>query len=154
MTIVLTLLRVALAIVALRGVRWAYVSFILLGLAYFPAKVGFRLDPHPCQLTFGIDLARHSLTNFPHIVLFAVFFLISYVHFAVRRSPRPMLTAAAISLVMGALVELAQGVTGTGDCDSRDLIPDFVGILLGATLVVITQPLVAKLSRRRETAAP
>ena len=154
MTIVLTVLRVAFAILALRGVRWAYVSFILLGLAYFPLKVGFRLDPHPCQLRFGVDLALHSLTNFPHIVLFAVFFLISYVHFAVRRSPRPMLTAAVISLVMGALVEIAQGVTDTGNCDSSDLIPDSAGILVGATLIVITRPLVAKLSRRRERTAP
>lgn len=134
--------------------RWAYVSFIVLGLAYFPAKVGFRFDPRPCQLTFGVDLALHSLTNYPHIVLFGVFFLISYVHFAVRRSTRPMLTAAAISLVMGALVEIAQGATGSGNCRSRDLIPDAVGIVLGATIVVLVRPLLSKVSRWRENRAP
>ena len=151
MSIIITLVRVVLAILALRGVRWAYVSFIVLGLAYFPAKVGFRFDPHPCQLTFGVDLALHSLTNYPHIILFGIFFLVSYVHFAVRRSRRPMLTAAAITLVMGALVEIAQGVTGSGNCRSRDLIPDAVGILLGATVVVVVRPLLPRVARWRET---
>lgn len=150
MSTVIALLRVVLAILSLRGLRWAYVSFILLSLAYFPAKVGFRLDPHPCQLAFGVDLALHSLTNYPHIVLFAVFFLISYVHFAVRRSTRPMVTAAVITLVVGALVEIAQGVTGSGNCDSRDLIPDLVGILLGATVVMMVRPLLSKMSGWRE----
>ena len=147
---IIALLRVVLAILSLRGVRWAYLSFIALGLAYFPAKVGFRLDPHPCQLSFGVDLALHSLTNYPHIALFGVFFLISYVHFAVRRSTRPMLTAAAISLIMGALVEIAQGLTGSGNCRSRDLIPDAVGILLGVTVVIMARPLLSKVSRWRE----
>jgi hypothetical protein len=32
---------VALALLSLRGVRWAYVAFIVLGLLYFPIKVGF-----------------------------------------------------------------------------------------------------------------
>jgi hypothetical protein len=36
----------ALGMLSLRGVRWAYFTFVLLGLLYFPARVGFRLDPH------------------------------------------------------------------------------------------------------------
>jgi len=148
MSTAIALLRILLAILSLRGVRWAYVSFIILGLAYFPAKVGFRLDPHPCQLAFGADLAVLSLGNSPHIVLFGIFFLISYVHFAVRRSTRPMVTAAVITLVMGVLVELAQGVTGSGNCRSRDLIPDSAGVLLGAAVVVMLRPVLAKVSWR------
>jgi len=148
MSTAIALLRILLAILSLRGVRWAYVSFIGLGLAYFPAKVGFRLDPHPCQLAFGVDLAVLSLRNYPHIMLFGVFFLISYVHFAVSRSTRAMATAAVISLVMGVLVELAQGVTGSGNCRSRDLIPDSAGVLLGASVVVLVRPVLAKVSWR------
>ena len=148
MATAIALLRVLLAILSLRGVRWAYISFIILGLAYFPAKVGFRLDPHPCQLAFGVDLAVLSLRNYPHIVLFGIFFLVSYVHFAVRRSTRPMVTAVVITLVMGVLVELAQGVTGSGNCRSRDLIPDSAGVLLGAAAVAVVRPVLARVSWR------
>src|SRR5688500_18151698 len=151
MSTAIALLRILLAILSLRGVRWAYVSFIILGLAYFPAKVGFRLDPHPCQLVFGVDLAVLSLANYPHIVLFGIFFLISYVHFAVRRSPRPLLTAAVITLVMGVLVELAQGVTGSGNCRSRDLIPDSAGVLLGDAVVSMLRIVHATVSSRLMT---
>ncbi len=34
-----------LAVLALRGNRWAYLSYVVLGLAYFPISVGhYRLD--------------------------------------------------------------------------------------------------------------
>ncbi len=39
-----------LGISSLRGVRWAYITFVILGLLYFPASVGFRLNPQPCEL--------------------------------------------------------------------------------------------------------
>jgi hypothetical protein len=31
-------------VLSLRGVRWAHATFVVLGLLYFPAKAGFRLD--------------------------------------------------------------------------------------------------------------
>src|ERR671932_278339 len=65
-------------VISLRVLRWAYITLVVLGLLYFPASVGFRLDPHPCELTFGMALAAHSLTNYPHIVLFAFFFLMTF----------------------------------------------------------------------------
>src|ERR687886_907064 len=67
-----------LGVISLRVLRWAYITLVVLGLLYFPASVGFRLDPHPCELTFGMALAVHSLTNYPHIVLFASFFLMTF----------------------------------------------------------------------------
>ena len=125
-----------LGVLSLRGVRWAYVIFVLAGLFYFPASVGFRFDPRPCELTFGIPLAVHSLTNYAHIVLFALFFLMTSAQ--LRMSGwRAFAWAALASLVMGALVELAQGLTGKGHCRSRDLIPDAVGILLGSIIVLL-----------------
>lgn len=39
-----------LGILFLRGVRWAYIAFVMPGLLYFPASVGFRLQPQPCEL--------------------------------------------------------------------------------------------------------
>lgn len=130
---------VLLAVLSLRGVRWAYVTFIVLGLAYFPAKVGFRLDPHACQLAFDARLAAFSLTNYAHIVLFALFFLMTSAQLTeLRMSDRSALAIVAlVSLAMGALVELAQGVTGHGNCRLRDLLPDSAGILLGATAMIL-----------------
>jgi hypothetical protein len=123
-----------LGILSLRGVRWAYVAFVAAGLLYFPAKAGFQLNPHPCQLTFDISLAIHSLTNYGHIVLFAIFFVMSSAQFQMSGGS-PVAWAALAAIVMGGLVELAQGVTGEGNCRSRDLIADAIGILVGAAIV-------------------
>ena len=125
-----------LAVLSLRGVRWAYVAFVCLGLLYFPAKVGFRLDPHPCELTFGISLAIHSLTNYAHIVLFTLFFVMTSAQFRMS-SWKSFIWAALITMTMGALVEIAEGVTGKGHCRSRDLIPDAAGALIGAVIVLL-----------------
>ena len=99
-------------------------------------SVRFRFDPQPCELTFDIPLAIHSLTNYAHIVLFVLFFLMTSAQF--RMSNWPAFAWAALAAVtMGLLVELAQGVTGKGHCRMRDLIPDAVGILLGAGIVLL-----------------
>lgn len=128
--------RLALGLLALRGVRWAYAAFVALGLLYFPAKVGFRPAPRPCQLAFDIPLAVHSLTNYGHVVLFALFFVMTSAQFrALNR--RAFAWSAAATVVMGALVEVAQGVTGEGNCRLRDLIPDGVGILAGSIIVLL-----------------
>ncbi len=130
--------RLVLGLLALRGVRWAYVAFIVLGLFYFPIKVGFQLAPRPCQLAFDIPLAIHSLTNYGHIVLFALFFVMTSAQFRVLNRWAFAWSVAA-TVVMGALVEVAQGVTGEGNCRLRDLIPDSVGILVGSIIVLFLQ---------------
>ncbi len=125
-----------LGILSMRRVRWAYITFILLGLLYFPASVGFRLNPQPCELALNIPLAIFSLTNYPHIVLFALFFLMTSAQFRMDRWPA-FAWAALASIVMGALVELAEGITGKGHCRLRDLIPDAAGIVIGAAIVLL-----------------
>jgi hypothetical protein len=129
-----------LGVISLRVLRWAYITLVVLGLLYFPASVGFRLDPHPCELTFGMALAVHSLTNYPHIVLFALFFLMTFLmaNAQFRISDwRAFAWTGAATIVMGALVEIAEGVTGKGHCRLRDLIPDAAGALLGAAVVLL-----------------
>jgi hypothetical protein len=126
----------ALGVLSLRGMRWAYITFVLLGLLYFPASVGFQFDPRPCELVFGPSLAAHSLTNYAHIVLFACFFLMTSARLRMA-DWSGFARAAPAAFVMGGLVELAQGLTGKGHCRSRDLIPDVVGILLGSVIVLL-----------------
>lgn len=129
----LALRRSRWAAVSLRVSRWTYGLVMPLSLLYFPAKSGFRLTAPSCEWTFGLALAKHSLTNYPHIILFAIFFLLTYAQ--LPHVPRAIIWSMAACLVMGFLVELAQGVTGQGHCRMRDLIPDAVGALVGAALV-------------------
>ena len=136
MSLLVVFVRLVLGVLSLRGVRLAYVAFIVLGLLYFPIKVNFHLDPHPCELTFDIPLAIHSLTNYAHIILFALFFVLTSVQFRMRNWPMFAWTALA-TVVMGALVEGAEGITGQGHCRLRDLIPDTAGALVGSVIVLI-----------------
>lgn len=130
-----TVIRLLLAVLSLRGIRWAYVGFIILGLLYFPLKVGFRFDPHPCELIFGGRLAIYSLTNFPHIVLFALGFILTAAQFELSKWSS-FLWSIALMVFIGALVEILEGITGQGHCRARDLIPDTAGALIGALIVL------------------
>src|SRR5215813_6564832 len=95
----------ALGILSLCGVRRAYIAFVLLGLFYFPMRVGFHLNPHPCELRFGLALALHSLTNYPHIMMFTLFFVMSSAQFP-KFNRSTFLWAFLATIVMGALVEI------------------------------------------------
>jgi hypothetical protein len=76
------------------------------------------------------------MTNYAHIVLFAVFFVMTTRQ--LRMNTRAAWFCAGIAtVVMGALVEGAQAVTGSGHCRVRDLVPDAAGALLGAGLVFL-----------------
>jgi hypothetical protein len=125
-----------LAILALRGSRWAYAGFVLLSLTSFAARVHFQLEPRACELQFDAGLALFSLTNYWHMVLFGFFYILSYPQFRERGSAAVAWSVGA-TLVMGALVEMAQGVSGSGHCRARDLIPDLAGALIGAGLVLL-----------------
>jgi hypothetical protein len=139
LSIIRQTLSLVLAVLALRGIRWAYIAFVLVALLYFPAHVGFHLQPRPCELVFDARLAAFSLTNYAHIILFALFFILSSVHASMSGMHRSgaLRFAAIATIVVGALVELAEGVTGSGHCRLRDLIPDSAGILIGAAAVLL-----------------
>jgi hypothetical protein len=131
-----------LGILALRGMRWAYAAFILNGLAYFPLRVGFELEPRACQLGLSPALIALSMTNYAHIVLFAIFFIISVPQFRPfgstgMPSHAAFAGAAVATLIMGAAVEAAQGITGEGNCRLRDLVPDTAGIFVGLAAVAL-----------------
>ncbi len=128
---------VVLGVLAFRGARWAYVTYVVLGLLFFPARVGFHLHPHPCELALNVPLALFSLTNYGHIILFAIFFLMTSVQARGRSVRTQLLIAMAAVLAMGVCVEVAEGLTGKGHCRLRDLIPDTAGGLVGAVCLMI-----------------
>ena len=125
-----------LGILAFRGAKWAYFTFLVLGLLFFPARVGFHFHPQRCECALNLPLALFSLTNYKHILLWAIFFLMTAVQLR-RYGPRSqLLIAAGAALAMGIYVELAEGITGQGHCRLRDLVPDMAGATLGAILVL------------------
>ena len=127
-TAVVRVLSVIFLLLALARLRWAYAIFIGLALLSFIARAGFNLDPHACELLVSWGLALFSFRNFPHIVLFALFFFLSRRQF---NGPRASIYAMTATLIMGALVELAEGLSGQGHCRLRDLLPDAAGAVVG-----------------------
>ena len=149
MSQVLILASIVLGVAAMQGRHFAYVAYVVVGLLYFPARVGFHLSPQACQIALDVPLALYSLTNYPHIILFAIFFVISTRQFrATTRSTFFM--AGLMTLVMGALVEAAEGITGRGNCRLRDLIPDSAGAVMGAVGVYCWAKIRTVVVSRRE----
>jgi hypothetical protein len=145
MYVVFSFVCFALAIVAMLGKRWAYVAFVVLGLLYFPASVGFHFHPRACELALDVPLALFSLSNYAHIRMFGWFSLVSYGQF--RSSGKLAIYWAALAtMAMGAAVEAAEGLTGRGHCRLRDLVPDAAGALLGAFIAMLW----SKVRRRRK----
>src|SRR6266576_3569739 len=110
-----------LALITLRGKRWAYLAF----------------------------------------VLFAGFYWLSWVQFG--RSDARGVWALVATLLVAALVELAEGMTGGGrgqvHCRVRDLVPDAAGAVGAALLLAIwsrlrRKPAYVRLVRRHPAAAP
>src|SRR5438309_4029913 len=125
-----------LALLALRGKRWAYLAFVVLGLLYFPAQTHFRVHIPKCeQLIPTMRLVFLSLHNYAYIALFAGFYWMSWVQF--RRSDARAVWALLATLLVGALVEIAEGMTGQGHCRLRDLVPDAAGALGAALLLAV-----------------
>ncbi len=135
----LLLLAAALLLPALRRRRAAFGGFVALALFSFALRAGWPaapLVPTACELLVGPELALFSFRNTPHIVLFALCFPLARRQFPVSRTDaranrRAEVAAFATTLAVGALLELAQGVTGAGHCRLRDLLPDATGALLG-----------------------
>jgi VanZ family protein len=125
-----------LGILSLRGVRWAYITFVVLGLLYFPASVGFRINPRPCEGIPSLTLALWSLKNYGHVVLFVLFFFMTIAQFRMTNWRR-YAWAALACMVMGLLVEFAEGISGAHHCRMRDLVPDGAGTLIGAGIVFL-----------------
>jgi hypothetical protein len=134
MSLLQTAILVVLGLLSLRGIRSAYVAFILAALLYFPVSVDFRLNPRACELDIDPSLAVLWLRDYTQIALAAAFFLMSYAQFrASRRSP--FVAAGFATVAMGGLLEVAEGVTGNGHCRLHDLVPAAAGAVAGAALV-------------------
>jgi hypothetical protein len=136
MNLIANLLFFALAVLAIRGARWAYVALAMWILLHPPASMGFRMHPKACDLTVNLPLALQSLSNYPHMILFCIFSLVTTMHFHFS-GWRSLAWPIGLTVAMGAGMEIAQGLSGTHHCKAIDLIPDFIGALLGVLVTIL-----------------
>src|SRR5436309_685658 len=151
-----------LALIALRGKRWAYFAFVVLGLLYYPAQTHFRVHAPKCELLLPtLHLFVPLLHNYAYIALFAGFYWMTWVQFG--RSDARGVWALVATLLVAALVEIAEGMTGGGrgqvHCRVRDLVPDAAGAVGAALLLAIwsrlrRKPAYVRLVRPHAAAAP
>jgi VanZ family protein len=79
--------------------------------------------------------ARLSMSKVPHLVLFALFFLVTLVQYD-RVSAQSVRVALLVTLALGLLVELEEGASRTGNCRLTDVLPDVAGAAMAGILVV------------------
>ena len=103
----------------------------------FPAHVGFRFVPKPCDCDLNVPLALFSLANYKHIVMFWILFLLTSAQVRAQPMRVRLLIASGAVLGMAVYVELAEAITGEGHCRLRDGVPDAAGALLGAVLLSV-----------------
>jgi len=160
-----------LALITLRGKRWAYFAFIVLGLAYFPAQTHFHMHAPKCELLLPtVQMLVPLLRNYAFIALFAGFYWMSWVQF--RDANARGVWALVATLLAGALFEIAQGIAApvaragaraaaraaAGPCSVRDLVPYVAGAVGAALLLAIwsrltRKPAYVRLVSRRPAAA-
>jgi hypothetical protein len=146
------------ALIALRGKRWAYWAFVVLGLLYFPAQTHWRVHAPKCeQLIPTMRVLELSLRNYAYIALFAGFYWMSWVQF--RRNKPRVVWAFLATLLVGAIVEIAEGMTGRGQCRLRDLVPAAAGALAAALVLALwsrlfKKPGYVRIVRPRQAVAP
>lgn len=126
---------IALFVFALRGARWAYAIFLALAFVWIPARTGFHLHRPPCEMHFTRELVVGSLLKYKHVTLWGAFFVMTWRQLRGSRHALPI--AAVATILMGILIELEEGATGTGMCKATDLLPDVVGALLGAAVATL-----------------
>lgn len=78
-------------------------------------------------------MVLNALRKYKHITLFGIFFLMTAAQLPKTRSA--LAWAGLATIVMGMLIELEEGATGTGYCHLSDLLPDATGALLGAAIL-------------------
>ena len=115
--------------------RWAYAGYMLVAVSRIPARTGFRLVAPRCDTRLTLENAALSLTKVPHVVLFGFFFLLTAAQFD-RLDRRTLTWSFVATLVVGALVEVEEGATRTGNCRMTDVLPDALGALIVMAFLV------------------
>ena len=115
--------------------RWLFGVYMLVALARIPARTHYYLVVPACDRSLTLANAARSLSKTPHLLLFGLCCLLILLQFD-RVDRRSVAWSVAFTTVVGLVVELEEGATRTGNCRLTDLLPDFVGAVAAAVLVV------------------
>lgn len=135
MRVILGIASLLFALYSLSGKRWAYVVFLAIAVSSIPSRTGFHMVSPVCETVVTIQNAIFSLTNYKHILIFAVFFIITVVQFR-PLTLRSIVLSMLITIAFGLILELEEGATRTQHCRMRDLVPDTVGALIGMAIAL------------------
>lgn len=108
---------------------------MLVAVLRIPARVGFRLVAPVCDTRLTLANAGISMTKVPHIVLFAIFFVLTTLQFE-QLNQRALRWSLLATVALGVLVELEEGASGTGNCRLTDVLPDITGALIASAAVL------------------
>ena len=109
---------------------------MVVAVARIPARTGFRLNSPSCDMQLSLENVARSITKLPHMILFGIFFLLTVIQFD-RIDRRTLAWSLLATLVLGLIVEIEEGATRTGNCRMTDVLPDFIGAIVGMALVII-----------------
>lgn len=112
----------------------AYTLVVAFALLRLPARARFALQPPTCDLSLDTAHLAASLAKLPHLILFAVFCLLTILQFD-RIDRRAFAWSVAATLALGAYVELMETMTRRGNRRLADLLPDLAGALAACALV-------------------
>ena len=115
---------------------WAYAAYMIVAVTRIPARTGFQLFAPACDTRLTLHNAGLSMTKVPHIVLFAVFTLLTALQFN-RIDHRTVGWCLAATFALGLLVELEEGATRTGNCRLTDVLPDLFGALVVVLMLML-----------------
>lgn len=108
---------------------------MLVAVLRIPARVGFRLVAPVCDTRLTLANAGISMTKVPHIVLFAIFFVLTTLQFE-QLNQRALRWSLLATVTLGVLVELEEGASRTGNCRLTDVLPDITGALIASAAVL------------------
>lgn len=147
--LVFAVIILVLALLKNRAFGWkiafhsVYGIFIVFAILAIPYRTGFQLVSPTCEIVPSIEGAVQALGKLPHIILFGLFFILAAIQFP-RSWRSRFLWAMLATIAFGLIIEFEEGATLTGNCRMRDLLPDILGGLIGATLIFFVEWVIAK----------
>jgi len=128
--------------------RWAYGAFLLVGVLWIPARVGFHLAVPACNTRLTLANASESMTKVPHLTVFAIFFVVTALQFD-WIDWRSLSWSLLATIALGLLVEIEEGASRTGYCRLTDVLPDVTGAMVVAAFLMVAMVMRARAWRTR-----
>jgi hypothetical protein len=114
---------------ALRG---AFALAAVAALLITPIQAGFALRSFSCD--FGLNAADwiEGVANTRHLIAYAIIAAL-----AVLALPGPLWQRVGVALLISLGVEVEQAIFADGHCRLRDMVPNFIAVIIGAGVGIL-----------------